>query len=245
MARELTLLSIGTTHPWNIAGVGLDQRLGAELGARVFTVLAAVSAQDATGVRALDPVPLTTLQAQLAVIPWDEVDAIRVGALPRPEVVWAVAGALGTHPVPAVIDPVLRSSSGGALVGEGVLEAIREDLFTLPHAVLTPNLAEAAALLGREIDDDGLEEAARQLRAGGARAILLKGGHLAGNPVDVLAHAGGIDRFESERIAGTMRGTGCTLAMALAVALARGEDLPAAARYARGIVRKKIAEANP
>jgi hydroxymethylpyrimidine/phosphomethylpyrimidine kinase len=243
VAHDVTVAAIGTTHPWNIAGVGRDIALGTELGARVVTAVAAVSAQDEKGVRALEPIPLTVLQAQLVALPWNAVRAVRVGALPTPEAVWAVAGALAAHPVPAVIDPVLRSSTGGALVGEGVLEAVRDEFFSLPHAILTPNLDEAAALLGYPIDSDGLDAAAKALRAGGARAILLKGGHLTGPPVDVLASDDGIERYESERIPGTMRGTGCTLAMALTVALARGDELAQAVRFARGIVRTKIAQA--
>ncbi|MGA7571211.1 MAG: bifunctional hydroxymethylpyrimidine kinase/phosphomethylpyrimidine kinase, partial [Candidatus Aquilonibacter sp.] len=72
---EVAVLSIGTTHPWNIAGVGLDLRIGAQLGVRVFTVLAAISAQDAHGVRALEPLSPATVQAQLEAVPWELVTA--------------------------------------------------------------------------------------------------------------------------------------------------------------------------
>jgi hydroxymethylpyrimidine/phosphomethylpyrimidine kinase len=95
-------------------------------------------------------------------------------------------------------------------------------------------------LLDREIRREDLVPAATALRALGARAVLLKGGHLAGEPTDVLADGDGVEVFSEPRIAGDMRGTGCTLAMALACALARGDDVRNAVRFARGVVREKL-----
>jgi hydroxymethylpyrimidine/phosphomethylpyrimidine kinase len=236
--------SIGTTHPWNIAGVGLDIRLGPELGAHVVTVVAAVSAQDARGVHALEPTALPVLHAQLAAIPWDDVAAVRIGALPTPDAVAAIAQRVVTLDVPAVIDPVLAASRGGALTGAGTLAAIRAMLLPLPNAIVTPNLDEAEALLGRAIARDELESAASELRAHGARAVLLKGGHIIGDPIDVLATSQGTLRYEEPRIPGEIRGTGCMLAIALASELANGKPLLDAVRFARGFVRAKIAQAN-
>ena len=122
---EVAVLSIGTTHPWNIAGVGLDLRVGAQLGVRVFTVLAAISAQDAHGVRALEPLSPATVQAQLEAVPWELVTAVRVGALGSPAAVHAVAMALAARDLPVVVDPVVFATGGGALAGEGTLQAIR------------------------------------------------------------------------------------------------------------------------
>jgi hydroxymethylpyrimidine/phosphomethylpyrimidine kinase len=240
---EVTLLSVGTTHPWNIAGVGLDLRIGAALGARVFTVLAAISAQDARGVRALDALSAATVQAQFEAIPWDRIDAVRVGALGSTGAVHAVATALATTGVPVVVDPVVVASGGGALGDEATLRAIGEELLTLPQVILTPNLAEAGNLLGREIGRAQLVDAAVELRSRGARAVLLKGGHLAGEPSDVLADRHGVETFSGQRIQPEMRGTGCTLAMALAFALGRGDELRAAVLFARAFVRERIAHA--
>ncbi len=237
---EVAVLSIGTTHPWNIAGVGLDLRIGAQLGVRVFTVLAAISAQDGTGVRALEPLSPATVQAQLEAVPWPLVTAVRVGALGSPEAVHAVAAALASRDLPVVVDPVVFATGGGALAAEGTLPAIEAELLTLPQVVLTPNLDEAGALLGRKIDRAHLAEAAVALRSRGARAVLLKGGHLAGEPSDVLADRDGVETFSGQRINAEMRGTGCTLAMALAVALGRGDELRDAVRFARGFVREKL-----
>ena len=239
------VLSIGTTHPWNIAGVGLDLRIGAELGVDVLTVVCAVSAQDEDGVHALELLALDTIDAQLRTIPWKSVRAVRVGALGAPEIVELVATALGRRDVPLVVDPVQAASAGGALAGEGTLRAIAATLLALPQTILTPNLHEAQTMLGRIIGREQLAAAAAQLQAYGARAVLLKGGHLHGEPTDALADANGVELFSAGRIDGELRGTGCTLAMALACALARGEGLRDAVRFARGFVRDKIAQANP
>ena len=241
---EVTVLSIGTSHPWNVAGVGLDLRIGAELGTRVLTVVAAVSAQDARGLHALHPVPRAVVRAQLEAIPWDRVDAVRVGALGSAEAVHAVAEAVRVPGMPVVVDPVFAATRGGEFADDTTIRAIAERLMTLPSAIVTPNISEAGVLLGgRRIERDSLEDSAAELQTLGARAILLKGGHLDGAPVDVLAMADAVERFEGERIEGEMRGTGCTLAMALACALGRGDEMLDAVRFARRFVREKIAHA--
>lgn len=239
----MSVLSIGTSHPWNVAGVGLDIRIGAELGVRVLTVVAAVSAQDARGVHALEIQSLQTIDAQLKAIPWEVVRAVRVGALGASEVVPLVATQLASRDLPVVVDPVLGATGGGALGGAETLRVIGETLATMPQTILTPNLAEASALLGRTIGREELTDAALELKNRGPRAVLLKGGHLVGEPSDALADADGIEMFSGQRLALEMRGTGCTLAMALACALARGDGLRDAVRFARAFVREKIAHA--
>lgn len=240
-----TVLSIGTTHPWNIAGVGLDARVGAELGAAVLTVVTAVSAQDATGVHALETVSAATVRAQIDGLPLQSIRAVRVGALTSPENVREVATALRKlYDVPAVVDPVLGATRGGAFADDATVEAIRRELLPLPNVILTPNIPEGSALLGgRPIDRDGLGDAARALQRLGSRAVLLTGGHLEGNPVDALATSEAIELFAGSRLANDMRGSGCVLAMALAIELADGHDLRSAVQHARVFVRKKIESA--
>ena len=239
----MIVLSIGTTHPWNVAGVGRDLVVGCELGARVFTAVAAVSAQDGRGVTALEAVPAGALAAQLAALPWDSAGAVRVGALPTLAAVRAVAEPLRLRPwLPAVVDPVLRASRGGDLGDASAAYSVRDELATLGSVVLTPNLDEAAFLLGRAaIERDELEGAAAALQARGPAAVLLKGGHLEGEPCDVLATASGVELFCEPRIAGAMHGTGCTLAMALACELARGTPIRHAVHAARAYVRAQLA----
>lgn len=242
---DAIVASIGTTHPWNIAGVGLDARVGAELGVRVVTAVAAVSAQDAHGLHALHAVALDAFGEQLRALPWREVRAIRVGALASCEAVNAVAAILDEYAdVPAVVDPVISASLGGTFADEFVVNAIRDDLASRSNVVLTPNLSEAARLLrAGPVAREELDVAARRLHALGSRAVLLKGGHLDGRPADALAAAGGVEIFEGERLPEPMRGTGCTLAMALACELAHGALLRDAVIRARLFTRDKIAHA--
>ncbi len=239
------MLCVGTSHPWNVAGVGRDLEVGMDLGARVLTAIAAVSAQDELGVRALLVLPEATLQAQLDALSGAEIGAVRIGALGSAENVGCVAGFLHSiAPIPAVVDPVFAASTGGALANEGTIAALRDRLASLANVVLTPNLAEAAVLLERgPIGRGDLENAASALYARGAHAVLLKGGHLAGDPVDVLASPAGIETFAAPRIAAAMRGTGCTLAMALACELAHGRALRDAVLAARAFVRTKMTAA--
>ena len=237
-----SVLSIGTSHPCNVAGIGRDIVVGAEFEVRVLTVIAAVSAQDERGVRALHVLPAAALRAQFDALATAEIAAVRVGALGSAENVTCVGAFLRSiAPVPAVLDPVFAASAGGALADEAAIAKLREDAATLGNVVLTPNLDEAAALLGRaRIARGDLEDAARTLRARGVLAVLLKGGHLAGDPVDVLASGDGVEAFSSPRIGAEMPGTGCTLAMALACELARGRALRDAVIAARAYVRTKM-----
>ena len=239
------VLSIGTTHPWNIAGLGLDLRVGAELGVTVATVVAGVSAQDEGGVRAIHAIPAETIRAQFNAVPSHAIAAIRVGALPSVEAVVQVAELLeGVSRVPAIVDPVIAASSGGVLAGGAAVDAIRTRLATLPNVILTPNLAEAAELLGlADLPIDSVPDAAIALRRRGAKAVLLKGGHLQGEPIDTLASEEGIASFAGHRLPNDMSGTGCVLAMALACNLAFGKSLIEGVENARHFVRRKILNA--
>lgn len=234
--------SIGTTHPWNIAGIGLDALVAAEYGLAHLAAVAGVTAQDAGGVRAVHAIPAPVLQAQLDAFPL--LGAVAVGALISTANVGVTVQYLRTRAerIPVVVDPVMTASLGGELsVDDGVLQALRDDLLALP-VIVTPNLHEAAQLTGKAVESlEHMERAAQTLVERGARAALVKGGHRSGEPVDVLATAQDVWRLGGDRIAGDMRGTGCTLAAALACELARGAGLRAAAQGARRYVRNKIA----
>lgn len=237
------VVSIGTSHPWNIAGTGLDILIGEEFAVRVLTVIVGVSAQNGHGLHALHPVPLEVVKAQLDAMPWREVDAARVGAFASADAVDAVATAARANPkTPFVVDPVFSATLGGSFGGDGVIDAMRNELASLANVILTPNLDEAAQLLGRtHIARTGIANAAAELRERGALAVLVKGGHLDGEPADALATASSVDAFVGERLGATMRGTGCTLAMALACEMARGLPLLEAVQSARAFVRARIA----
>ena len=243
---SIVVASIGTTHPWNIAGLGLDLLVARDFNVRAMTVVAAVSAQDEHGLHALEAVSPAMLDAQLAALPMQEVAALRVGALCGIRAVERVADFLAAHAnVPAVVDPVCGATLGGAFLDDAAFAALRDRLATQPSAILTPNVDEATRLLGSAVTGATQADAAQTLRERGARAVLLKGGHLEGDAVDVLADEDGVHVFEGARLKGSMRGTGCVLAMALACELARGAALRASVQTARAFVRTKIETAHP
>jgi hydroxymethylpyrimidine/phosphomethylpyrimidine kinase len=235
--------TIGTTDPWNAAGLGLDVRALTECGARAVSVVTGVSAQDARGVRSVHAVPAATIEAQFEALAAAPIAAYRIGALPGLAAIGVVANRLATASVPVVYDPVLAATAGGAFLDEAGIAALVSRL--LPRAsVVTPNLDEARRLTGvASIDDvDAMGVAARALVRLGAGAALVTGGHLRGAPIDVLFD-GELRTFEAARLTGTMRGTGCLLADALAAALARGLALASAVEEARGYVRRKLQRA--
>jgi hydroxymethylpyrimidine/phosphomethylpyrimidine kinase len=205
--------------------------------------IAAVSAQDAQGLHALHVVPPDALRAQLQCLP-DEVAAFRIGALVSSQSVRIVAAYLceRAHRVPVVIDPVLSVTLGGEMrASDDLVETLRDELLVLP-LIVTPNLDEAAAFFGQDVRDlPAMRAAAQAFVARGVRAALIKGGHLDGHPADVLATGDGVQTYTGGRLNGAMRGSGCTLAAALACELALGRDVRSATASARAYVRAKIA----
>lgn len=238
--RTPLVVSIGTTHPWNIAGTGLDAHVAREFAVDHAAVVAGITAQDERGLHEKMAVPAPMVHAQLQALP-DAVDAIRIGALVDAQTVSVVAAFVRAKSgVPTVVDPVLGASLGGAFADAATYDALRAELFVL-SVILTPNVPEAQTLTGRTIEsqEDALA-AARELLDLGPAAVLLKGGHLPGNPTDVLMTRSEVRVFEGARLSGSMRGSGCVLAAALACELARGKPLTDAVEEARAYVRAKI-----
>lgn len=233
--------SIGTTHPLNVAGLGRDARVAAEYEVAHAMAVAAVSAQDEHGVHALFPIPDALVRAQLAAIDFASAGAVRVGALGNAENAAVAAAFLENAVAPVVFDTVMGSSAGGSLYAGDAARAVHSFVERVP-AIVTPNVDEAQRLTGIGIQNvDDMIAAAKHLLSTGARAVLVKGGHLPGDPIDVLVSRDGIETFAGARLAQKMRGTGCTLAMALACELALGRDLVTAVKGARAYVRANIA----
>jgi hydroxymethylpyrimidine/phosphomethylpyrimidine kinase len=233
--------TVGTTHPLAFAGLAFAVLALAHEGVRPVCVVAGVSAQDALHVRARVAIEPRVIRAQFDALRDAAVDAFHVGALLSADAVLAVAGALADFPgVPVVVDPVLSASGGDALGDEATRLALRDALF--PRATLvTPNLHEASALLGRPVSGVGaMRAAANDLVACGAQAVLVKGGHLAGDAVDVLAAGQLTCEFASPRVAADVRGTGDLLATSIAASLARGATLAEAIEHARRRVREAL-----
>lgn len=233
--------SIGTTHPWNIAGLGLDAQVARDFGVRNATVVVGVTAQDERGLRAKFALPVEMVRAQLATLPAQQIAAFRIGALFDEANLREVATFLQARcEVPTVVDPVFESTLGGEFGGDASLGAFHAYMFK-PPIILTPNLLEASRLLTRPVETvEEMIAAAHALQLLGARAVLLKGGHLKGDPTDVLVTSDQTLVFKDKRLPGSMRGTGCTLAAALACELARGLPIARAVESARAYVRAKI-----
>lgn len=235
--------TVGTTHPLAFAGLAFAALALAAESVRPVCVVAGVTAQDASRVLIRTPLDGATIRAQFEALRGAGVGAFHVGALVSADAVHAVADSLRSFAgVPVVVDPVLAATGGDALADDATRDAIRDAL--LPCATLvTPNLGEAGALLGRAVTDlASMRDAAAALVGLGARAALVKGGHLSGDDaVDVLAGEHGPREFASRRVAGTMRGTGDLLAVTIAASLARDAPLPEAIEHARRRVREAIA----
>ena len=236
------VLSIAGSDSGGGAGIQADLKTFSALGCYGMTAITALTAQNTLGVRAIHGVPPEMLRDQIdAVIEDIGVDAVKVGMLHSPDIVQTVAEAIDRHRLSnVVLDPVMVATSGAVLIDNPAIARLVSELF--PRAALvTPNLDEAALLVGMSLDSEAaMDVAARRLMAMGARAVLLKGGHLPGDTVsDLLLGADGVAcwmRAPRIRSANT-HGTGCTLSSAIAARLALGDGLPQAVEAARAYVR--------
>ncbi len=230
------------------AGLQADVKTITALGGYAATAVTAVTAQDTTGVKGVWPLPLEAIEAQArAVLDDIGADAIKTGMLGEPEVVELVARLLDgpARGVPTVIDPVMSAKGGVELLSSPAVAALR-DLLVPRAALLTPNAPEAEVLAGLPVDSlDGQRRAAERLLALGAKAVLLKGGHIPGERViDLLATPRGETLFETERIhTRHTHGTGCTLASACAAGLAQGLALTDAVAQAWAYTAEAIRRA--
>ncbi|RYY73265.1 MAG: bifunctional hydroxymethylpyrimidine kinase/phosphomethylpyrimidine kinase, partial [Comamonadaceae bacterium] len=239
------VLSIAGSDSGGGAGVQADLKTFAALGCYGMTAITALTAQNTLGVRSIHAVPLDILADQIdAVVEDIGVDAVKIGMLHSAPTVQAVAAALDRHGLRRVVlDPVMVATSGATLIDPPAVASLVRELF--PRALLvTPNLDEASLLVERPLrTESDMEAAARQLLAMGARAVLLKGGHLQGDTVSDLLLAAGAEPvwLRQPRIATpNTHGTGCTLSSAIAAWLAQGADLPDAVRAASEYVRAAL-----
>lgn len=240
-------LTIAGSDSGGCAGIQADLKTFSALGVFGASVITAITAQNTQGVTGVLAIPTEMVMAQLDAVICDlAVDAIKIGMLGDPRLIEALAERLACVSIPIVLDTVMVASSGDRLVPDAAIEAIRERL--LPMAtVITPNIPEAAALLGA-MPARGTAELADQARALHALgpAALVKGGHLqTDESVDVLVADGAQIEFSAPRTATrNTHGTGCTLSSAIAAFLARGETLPAAVEHAKAYVSGAIAAAD-
>ena len=232
-----TALSIAGSDPSGGAGIQADLKAFSARGVYGMAAITALTAQNTTGVAAVHALPPDFVASQIAEVLVDiRVGAVKVGMIANAGIARAVAGALEEIPAPVVVDPVMVAKGGAALLEETAVEAVRERL--LPRAgLVTPNLPEAARLLDAPVASsrDQIQVQATALLSLGPRAVLIKGGHLAGEECpDLLVHDDDAIWIEGPRIATTnTHGTGCSLSAAIAAELAKRRPLPDAVRNAR------------
>jgi hydroxymethylpyrimidine kinase/phosphomethylpyrimidine kinase len=247
-----TVLIIAGSDPGAGAGLQQDLKVATLLGTYGLTVVTALTVQDSLGVQAVHPAAPEVVAAQLdAVLADFPVAAVKVGMLGTLAIVRLVARRLrelggpdGGPPV--VLDPVLAAGGGFPLLEEEGVAALKEDLLPLTF-LLTPNVPEAALLSGLETETPAhLEEAARRLQALGPRWVLAKGGHLKGEPVDVLTDGKNAYHLPAARLAAPHHhGSGCALATACAAGLAQGLSVPEAVNRARGLINQALRHGLP
>ncbi|MBB5518183.1 bifunctional hydroxymethylpyrimidine kinase/phosphomethylpyrimidine kinase [Amphiplicatus metriothermophilus] len=239
------VLIIAGSDPSGGAGVQADIKTTTALGGYAATAITSITVQNTLGVTAVHPVPPYVIREQiLAVLDDIGADAVKIGMIGEKDAALAIADALRERAdgVPVVLDPVLAATTGGALAAPEMIPVLIERLLPLA-ALVTPNADEAAALTGLEVvGEDDLAAAGRVLLSRGARAALVKGGHLKGDTVtDVLLTEEGEKTFRNPRIeTGEIHGGGCTLASAVATGLAQGATLEAAIARAIAYVREAI-----
>jgi hydroxymethylpyrimidine/phosphomethylpyrimidine kinase len=227
------------------AGIQADIKAVTAMNGFAATAITALTAQNTKGVHGVVPVDPAFIAQQIEVVLTDiGADALKTGMLHSAEVIATVATSFMKHAtgVPLVVDPVMVAKGGHRLLLSDAEAALR-DLLLPMAALLTPNLPEAEVLVGFPVRVEAdMRRAAEKLAALGARAVLMKGGHLEGERVvDLLFHDGRLDRFEDARIASrNTHGTGCTLASAIAAGLAQKMSLRDAVVRARNYVRRAI-----
>ena len=226
-------------------GAGIQADLKTFSAYRVFglSVITAVTAQNSVGVQGVENLAPAFVARQLRSVLEDfGVDAAKCGMLSVAPIIEAVAGVLAEHPIDKlVVDPVMVAKSGDSLLQPDAVEALIRHILPLA-LVVTPNLPEAEVLSGITVANrEEMEEAARRIGKLGARHVLVKGGHLKGDAVDILWNGREVTAFQVPRVeSSNTHGTGCTFSAAIAAGLAKGRPLGEAVREAKAYVTKAI-----
>jgi hydroxymethylpyrimidine/phosphomethylpyrimidine kinase len=240
--RKPVALSIAGSDPSGGAGIQADLKTFHQFGVYGQAAITLITVQNTRGVMRIECLEPDLVADQIRAV-LDDIPpmAAKTGALGNREIVEAVAALAVGFSFPLVVDPVMVSKHGVVLLSDDAIDALKTRL--LPSTfLLTPNLEEAALLTGSQICNTAdMRTAAEKLAGLGPRAVLVKGGHLAGDAVDVLLCRGEFREFTSPRIATrNTHGTGCTLSAAITASLASGDDLPDAVEKAKRYVTAAI-----
>jgi len=236
-------LTIAGSDPSGGAGIQADLKTFHQFGVYGEAVITLLTVQNTVGITRVDCIAPDLVTEQIRAVVADiPPAAAKTGALGSREIIEAVAGIAADFKFPLVVDPVMVSKHGAALLAPHAIEILKTRL--LPRAFLvTPNLEEAALLTGEEVRDlAAMRRAALAIAEMGPQAVLIKGGHLAGDAIDVLLFRGEWTEFASERVETQhTHGTGCTYSAAITAYLARGFPLADSVRKAKNYITRAIA----
>ena len=238
-----TALTIAGSDSSGGAGIQADLKTMLANGVYGMSAITSLTAQNTTGVRAIENVTPEFLKQQIDSVFEDITpDAVKTGMVPSKELVEVIAERMSFYGVKnLVVDPVMVATSGADLSDSGSVKALKEKLIPL-SAVVTPNVPEAEVLSDMKITTkDDMIEAAKKINAECGCSVLIKGGHSGDNADDVLLHDGEVHVFEMTKIDNkNTHGTGCTLSSAIACNLARGMDIPQAVKIAKEYITGAI-----
>jgi hydroxymethylpyrimidine/phosphomethylpyrimidine kinase len=241
-SRIPVALTIAGSDPSGGAGIQADLKTFHRFLVYGEAAITLITVQNTTGVSRVECLPADLVADQIRAVLADiPPGAVKTGALGNREIIETVAEIAADLGCPLVVDPVAISKHGARLLAADAVDALKTRL--LPHAfLLTPNLEEAGMLTGIEVRDvASMYTAAGKLIAMGPRAVLVKGGHLSGEAVDVLLYEGRRVEFTAPRTATPhTHGTGCTYSAAITALLARGEELESAIRQAKRYITEAI-----
>ncbi len=241
-----SVLTIAGSDPSGGAGIQADLKTFHHFGVYGMAAVSLLTVQNTLGIKEVLEIHPDKIKAQILTVLEDiRPDAVKLGALGHGPAVLAVADALKNYSGPVIADPVMLSKNGAPLLMKEAVEIYKQKLLPLAFLV-TPNLAEAEALCGFEVQSlEQMERAAQAIAGMGAKNILVKGGHLAGNEaVDVLWDGKNFEVFSTAKLdAKHTHGVGCTLASAIAANLALGKGLSEAVEIAKDYVRLAIQNA--
>lgn len=238
------ILTIAGSDSGGGAGIQADLKTITVLGGYGMSAITALTAQNTLGVQGVHPVPVDFIKQQMDSVLSDYgADGAKTGMLATPEIVVAVAEQLKKYEVKGlVVDPVMVAKGGDVLLTRDARVAVKEVLLPLAH-VVTPNLPEASDLCGFPVENlEAMEAAAREIHRLGALYVVVKGGHLKGDAVDLLFDGKEFLTFTSPRLSNrNTHGTGCTFSAALATLLAQGCTMPEAVGKAKQFISRAIA----
>jgi len=242
MSRKPVALTIAGSDPSGGAGIQADLKTFHQFGVYGEAVVTLLTVQNTLGVQRVECLDAALVADQIRAVIGDiPPGAAKTGALGTRAIIENVSALARDFAFPLVADPVAASSRGASLLGEGAIDALKT--FLLPHVfLLTPNLEEASLLTGDHVrDPGGMRRAAEKLAHLGPRAVLVKGGHLEGEAIDILYHRGEWTEFSAPRIETRhTHGTGCTFSAAITASLASGFDLAEAIRRAKRYITEAI-----